>query len=304
MTVAEADQRVPYYATVDMMPPPNVRVRLLISGYQLEAARVRDARRGWRWVTYRKGVIEDLQPDIARADRPAGGEYWAPLDPAAWRLPLPAPALHVARSDSPSCRPPSAVDAPHKRAQLYRDPLAIVYEPEGAVSLGMAEARVLRAIRFDGVKGNQGRLREQRAISWPTEWEALSKLIERMEAASIEAVARRFEPVPADRSDYLIAFGWFTKLNPPELWHKRREPYALNDAQRVLVLRAAEPPFTWAQIGERCSRRTDGQARRFYDKTIDSIHRIANGGQPYDHVTAADQIEQLRERNRAAKQRF
>lgn len=301
-----------FYATVDMMPPPNVKVRLLVSGYELTAARIRDSRTGWRWVVHDRHGVRDLDRAIARADRPAGGEYWAPVDPASWRLPLPAVGIYVAPSDSAARSrigasgrlPERQSDAPIKKGQLYRDPLAIAYEPEGSVGRDMTEARVLRAIRFDGVKARQGRLREARAISWPSEWEALSQLIDQMEKASIEAVARRFEPVPADLSDYLTAFGWFTRLNPPELWHKRREAYALNDAQRVLVLRAAEPPFTWAQIGERCSRRTDGQARRFYDKTIDAIHRIANGGQPYDHVTAADQIAQLRERNRAAKLRL
>lgn len=303
-----------YYATTDMLPPPNVRVRLLVSGYEIEVARVRCAKSGWRYVTKgADGNLRDVARDLARADRPAGGEYWAPLDASTWRLPLPAVALYVAPSDSPpGSRPEGAFDVASVVARspqgggvlkLYKDPLAIRYEPEGSVSRDMAEARVLRAILFDGVKANHCRRREGRAISWPKELAELSALLERMAAAEVDTITRRFEPVPADITDYLTAIGWFTRLNPPELWHKRREPWQFNDAQCVLVLRAPDPPFTWEMTGERCSRRSVGQVRRFYDQTIDAIHRIANGEQAYDHVTAADQIERLRARNARAKRR-
>ena len=48
-----------------------------------------------------------------------------------------------------------------------------------------------------------------------------------------------FAPTPRDLSDYLTAMRWFVALNPPEMWHRRREPLELNQSQRLLVWRAA-----------------------------------------------------------------
>jgi hypothetical protein len=109
-----------------------------------------------------------------------------------------------------------------------------------------------------------------------------------------------FEPNGKDRDDYLIAIAWFTALNPPELWPKKRRMESFNRAQYALVYRALDPPASWSYMANKWST-TPERAKRIYADALEQVWRAANGQPVLRHVEVADQIGQLRKRNRRAK---
>lgn len=170
------------------------------------------------------------------------------------------------------------------------------YSPMGEVSLREAEGRVARAILTDGIRGRHGGPGGLTETS-----SALSGLVhETLLSTDAEGMTERFEPSPRDLSDYVTAFGWFAALNPPELWHRRREPYTLSQAQCVLVWRMITPPLSWRRIG-RQTRGNHETLRRVYGAALAGVHRAANGQPVLQHVRVKDRMAALREANRRAR---
>jgi len=102
-----------------------------------------------------------------------------------------------------------------------------------------------------------------------------------------------------DIGDFERAMAWFTALNPPDL-RASAKAWTYNRQQKVLAVRSFGHPWSFGLIGERWGMTPDG-ARQMYQRSIEAVWRVANGRPAYTWVTTVDQIEALRERNRAAK---
>lgn len=322
-----------WYAAGDMLPPLGVRVRVMWDGRVFEASRVRHPESGrLKWVVLdrRRGAVY-LPLEVRRAHDPArpwdgwhtlpgsGPDYWQPLVARGWQQPLPVARRFPTVSGrmwSSTTRFSAVAEAEaaelwremerrrgvaeaepgggSRRGQWWRDPNAVIYEPEGHVSREMAEARVMRAALWCGA-GLGLTLRAQTPLS------VLSAIVS--ELAEDEAPTRvRLKPLPQDHADFDTAMGWFVQLNPPESWHKRREAWSLSRAQRVIVLRASAPPWSYADIADECGWRHGEQARQGYLQAIDACWRAANGGIVDPTVpTPEARVAALRARNRAAR---
>jgi hypothetical protein len=294
------------------------------------------------WATRDRETMEDiyLPPrGDARRDVPLWGEnpdWWQPLVPDKWKAPLPPPLTASIRPAEGTMAALSFRDADgHRRytnvqhlidvrpgrrrlginmamlsggaevnkesgAQWWRDPLAITYEPAGQVSNKMAEGRVMRAVAVSGAT-------LERPASAPDD-RVLRDLDEAIKQATKEAEdprsdgMARFEPTNIDGDDWLIAMAWFAALNPPELRHKRSEPWALSREQKILVWRAMTPPLSFRQIGGLIKRHWTA-GHQAYDHAITRVHRAANGRPAFGHISRRDPIAALQERNRAFKRR-
>ncbi|MGH6815518.1 MAG: hypothetical protein ACREC6_07430 [Hyphomicrobiaceae bacterium] len=316
-----------------------VAVRVQWNGREFVAIRLLHPKeKRWRWATYRNGEIVWLPPRHRAAEWGGEPQCWQPCDAAAWRDPLPDPiagplpprlarpglspgseagrdrrvlqaeAADRIRADieaeigpdiaSPDGRPSEQVR--QRDTGWWRDPAAVGYEPEGQVSLRMAEARVLRAVAVAG-NGTAGVGPRHRSTLGP--WmdavaAAFGETIVEGADGSALAVAVRFEPTPRDTDDWLTAMTWFTALNPPELRSKRAAPWSFNRLQQLLVWRAMTPPVSWARIGRHIGR-SRTRAGQLYAEAVDKVWRTANGLPVYKHAVIADQLALLRARNRA-----
>ena len=215
-----------------------------------------------------------------------GPESWQPLDPGKWPHPLPEPVrrsrpsfarIDHRRRDAAAPDAGSASAPPRRRdtsagaREWWRDANAIVYQPPGHVSREMAEARVKRAILTHGmsVSKQPGATRD----AWPQLLLDAARFIEAQDPTSDGRL--RFEPCPRDISDELDALAWFAALDPPHRRHKAiRDEFV--PEQRVLILRALDPPFSFAMCGRFLGARSAERARRLHDDAIESVWRLAN----------------------------
>lgn len=324
--ISQRDPIVSPWYPVSALRRANVRVRILWCGRMIEAARVRIPRTGrFGWVmrsedgdivflppteivSYRHSETGDLitlPADSIAARWGDEPEAWQPLVPGLWPDPLPEPLRtpepRSGRIDGPGHRPvemsrETAED--RRRGQWWRDETRITYEPEGEVTLAMCEGRLMRAVSWCGA--GAGLTLATRDTS-----QVLADLADAAglawgQAGSVEAIAARFEPTPADRDDFDVAMGWFVRLNPPELWHAKRSLWSFNARQKILLWRAKQVPETFAEIGARL-RMSDTRAKQLYRDAIDKCHRAANGQRVRHHVTTIDQMAAVRARNRLAR---
>jgi hypothetical protein len=91
---------------------------------------------------------------------------------------------------------------------------------------------------------------------------------------------------PTDVSDFLVAMGWYTSLNPPELWNKSREPWAFNLQQNVLRWRALPLPMTFGEIADK-KKVSYQRIQQLYHDGIDKVMRVANGHAAHDYLTSS-----------------
>jgi hypothetical protein len=173
---------------------------------------------------------------------------------------------------------------------------ALTYSAAGEVSVREAEGRVARAILTDGIRGREGG-----PAGFSETSSAMSGFIhETLLSSDADGARERFEPTPRDLDDYIVAFAWFTALNPPELWHHARRSWTLSQAQCVLVWRAITPALSWRAIRKHTGGSHEA-ARRVYGGAIAGVHRAANGKPVLQHVSVQDRMRALRERNRTAR---
>ena len=316
-----------FYPVTHVFPPNGVRTIVQWAGHQISAARTRDRKTGAvSWVTAERGKLVTLPPKGQEERWGAEPECWRPEHPDKWDAPLPPPMERQAQprmvyrtgrnryAAMTAQAEQSARTQRELRAFLEEKGLAevapaagdssrqwwlsepLTYSDAGEISEREAEGRVARAILTDGIHGKYGGPRANASAS-----SALQRLVhETLQSDDADDEPFRFKPGPRDNTDYLTAFGWFTALNPPEIWHKRREPYELSQAQCVLVWRVIVPPRSFRQIAKSTGGSHE-QARRIYGGAIAGVTRAANGKRVLPYMTVADRMAALRERNRRAR---
>jgi hypothetical protein len=128
---------------------------------------------------------------------------------------------------------------------------------------------------------------------------AASRFLAEMAAAADEALDGgvevpvrhpRFEPLPQDHGDFLLAMSWFTRLNPD-----RAKGAKLCVEQRILLWRSKPVPPSFADIGEELKISAQ-HAQRLYRRAIDRILELSNAPDGVDEAILA-----VRARNRVAR---
>ncbi len=163
--------------------------------------------------------------------------------------------------------------------QWWRDATQIAYERPGAVSMRMAEGRLMRALAHCGAINP--RLHAVTTASLLADLAAHADAEARVAAALVV----RFQPMPKDHDDFLMAMAWFSSLNTAVAGRTTRRPWSLNRRQRVLHYRSMDQPLSFADIGHELS--TPDQRRRgntlsrhrvmqIYWEGIEAVHRVAN----------------------------
>jgi len=179
---------------------------------------------------------------------------WRPL--AGFPGPLPAPThltgeVKWQTPPEPPAPPTDELDWPHEYAEAPH------------ITAREVEIRVLRALRTDGSAAEGGvdvrpaGYRDSVAIL------ARNHLVadEFVDANYIGPVGEAWEPTRRDRSDYLQAMAWFTKLTA---------------AQRGIIKdRSLNPPYSFRLIGERASKSAEW-ARKRYRRAIAAVTKVAN----------------------------
>ncbi len=272
----------PWHRTADGMPPMRVqvRVRWQIGDELLELDRVArlptttkvgnylvDGLAGYRRVNAWAAIGDNRKPVIlppSGAPKAWAGEpeYWQPMRPDLWKMPLPPPVperqvkparVHVLRAE----------DYTPVEREWWRD-IRPKHSPPGEITPKEAEGRAMRVLMCERAMPDDhdmlgsltpmsdalyrlGRVLEMAAGKRPTYWHG------------------RFQPTAADLDDVARFAPWLAKIaEHPQDYH-------------VLELRALDPPFTFDKIGERFD--VSGErARQLYRDAILALTLIANRG--------------------------
>ena len=308
----EADKTIPAIYPGTM--PPALRVACIVgwNGRQFQAVRLMHPKqKALRWATYRDGEVVWLPPQREARTWGLAPEWWRPAQPEHYPGRLPEPIAMRARPNWP---PPPAPDTgkmiesddPAKagnRSAWWLDPAAITYSPPGEISRAEAEGRVMRAVSCAGVD------RAALGMGPDLTGAVLADLMDAIDAAlgagddsALPAIVERFQPLPADHGDWLVAMAWFSVLNPPEEWHGRRQAWALNQRQRLLIWRSGTQPYSWTVIAGEINR-SKTRARQLYEDAIDKVSRAANQQRVFDHFTPRDHMADVRAGNAAHRRR-
>lgn len=183
----------------------------------------------------------------------------------------------------------------------WRDASWIRYDPPGAITPKMAEARIMRAVALCG----HGR---GLTITSKTASDVLAKLAAKaqgQEYATNDFVAH-LQAFPQDHADFDVAMSWFVALAPRPInrIHTVRADWDFNNRQNVLIFRALDVPLSFEQIGNRVEFQMSKQAvQDLYNRTMRVVAKVANGVPVMlgDGKTQAEQLAALRERNAKAK---
>lgn len=154
----------------------------------------------------------------------------------------------------------------------------------------MAEGRLMRALAWCGY-GQDLSLREVSVASLYRE--AVSKVAEcNDDEDKLRLIMRglRFDPLPADRRDFLVAMGWFCRVSDS---HTTTKIWKLSKRQRVLVERAKAVPKTWSEIGNIVGV-SNTRAIQLFEAGLADVRAEANRPVTIDGV-----ILRLRAQNRA-----
>lgn len=307
-----------WYEIADLPPNMVLYVNLRWGWWDGAAARVRHPKtRQWGWAVIGEDREYHFLPPRGKAGStwPDAPSCWQPRDPdkfwvAGMRKPLPRKDQVLPQMATLKSRYDAVAEAieEERAAGLahnsggddrwwWPDGSVIRYERKREVSLRMAEGRVMRAVAHCGLRKTKATPTERAVVA-----EELARLMQEMEQSDSRVIVERFKPLPQDHQDFDEAMSWFTALNPPELWHKRREPWTPNRFQWALFYRAIPVPLSWAEIGHELGKVRFSRAQQLYDEAIEACWRVANGRQAYKHLTVKDQIAALRERNRAYHQ--
>lgn len=273
--------------------PPNVPVRVIWGGWQGLAYRTK-RNHEVVWATRPKdtGEVAYLPPRGKLSMWGPHPEAWQPVDPAKWAGALPLPMASVTGDSVTHLPPPDQADQADQgeAMQWWRDASRLTYSARGEISRHEAEGRVMRATAHAAA----GR-RQTLAGAMPIG--VLARIVAASEDQPSDTPSvPRLPDLPRDGTDFLLAMAWFTALNPPELWHRKRSAWDLNLRQRVLVWRASDRQRSWGEIAW-LMRRSRTRAAQVYDEAIDEIHRAANGRRMHLGIRVADQMALLRARN-------
>lgn len=310
-----------WYAMADLPRLRILKVRVIWGGRELVLTRMRP--RGetrWAW-------FEDRDGEAVEAGIAGDPTCWQPLAEAFWgtvRKPEPiravVPRMVYERSRFAAVEEADAadlareMDADRETARVSRetvsrvhavpgsqwwwDPTSVTYQPEGHVSQRDAEGRMMRALAWADV--GKGLTLHSKTIG-----DVLADIAEARERAlsggDLDPVAR-FQPLPQDQSDFLVAMGWFVKLNPPERRHKRQRVWGLSMPQKVLAWMAQPIPLSSDDMAVLVGR-TGARMRQVRAEALDMVHRVANGLPAKAGWPVVDQVAALKERNASARRR-
>lgn len=314
-----------WYSVREAPPPLGVRVLISWAGRPpFEAARAKHPRTGAvAWLTHERddrGKPIWLPTDAPPPDRnrPWVGwhtlrdapEYWRPLHPERWVLPLPFPAFVETVSEAPvrmysQGQRFTATDAAEMAAEMERDreqaraggqsgeadtpdaqwwvdPHAVSYSAPGSIGVREAEGRLMRAI------ATERWVRVDRPSS-RTFVDVLAQLAKSTPLTAAELAAEdlqpvRTEPTGRDWDDLLTALAWLQAM-----------PSGTHEA--VLRQRAASPARGWRHIGRSISR-SHTRARTIHREALLLACAAANGEPTSAGTLHRQQLEQLRHRNR------
>lgn len=259
----------------------HVTVRLHWAGFTVpgQLRRHDKTRLWWWWQVGARGKLTPIDPlrDTPTAER--SPTAWQPIDRATWPHRLPE---HLAL-----LRPP--------RAPGQRSPVIEVEPDDGSIpgdgwphpglhlgqrtpphSFEETEARLLRAFRTSASRAvdDVGHGRRVTCADIPSEYVAIAlkyaaheRRVEELregrrpdEAGGNDAVRSGWMPYRRDNEDWLYALGWL-------VWANER-------GVEVLRLRAADPAFSYRQIG-RALRISAARAHQLYRETITAAMRAA-----------------------------
>lgn len=254
-----------FYSLAAKAPPLGLDVRVLWGGRgPFEAARVIHPRtRAVCWMTYEADratgqkwpVFLPCRRRPRDLTRPWAGwhtlkgdnpEFWAPLDPARWRLfDLPAVALTLPEASEPrlwsSRQSFHAADAAEVAAEMeadreragreqgdgagrgqrrelwWLDATQITYSDPGRITKREAEGRIMRALASDTFdEATRGLGLGRRNALRQLDIDEIRALAE-FEADAVPEERPRFVAGPPDALDYLTAMTWFAALGAREL---------------------------------------------------------------------------------------
>lgn len=250
------------------------------------------------WATIEDGEMFYLPRRRRGEDWEENPVLWQPLDPQRWTYDLPRPwqpQIQDRTNNLLDLVPDPIVPID---PQWWRDATLIFYSEAGDVSLKEAEGRIMRMLCTEATLRGEG-------PGYSTGADVLAKLAQTAGEQDVTDPRHDwrppFSPNNKDLDDYPVASRWFAGLHPVEMRHKGWRPGNVSRGQKVLRLRAMDPAPSWKYIGQIFSV-TGERGRQIYQQTIERIWRLANGHQPYAHLTIRDQIADLRERNRAYAQ--
>jgi hypothetical protein len=261
-------------------------VHLSGQGWEVVGRLVREPESGrWQWMEWRQGLRQFVLLSPWRLMRagvvPQGREpsAWRPVAWEVWPDPLPEPIagpVYAPRPPGPEPDPPplpETDDWPYPGVRLgERVPPADDRE---------AEARVLRGLRRMDLEPKVGLHKQGFSADIPREF---FHLMRRAQLAEDMADARRrgmpvsseignvrsaWTPSRRDNGDWAYALDWWRQLGTFE--------------RQLFRYRAANPPFSWRQIGEREGMSGAG-AHKAYGRAVAALFAIAR-------VTAAEASE-------------
>lgn len=271
----------PWYAMTDL-PPGRVHVRLMWHGQAIKAARDRAS----SWHEYRGGDMRSLPPK--GAGWPDTPERWQPIDEQSWTWPRgwhkPEPLPEDVRYRAIASAALDAADQPETvsdERRWWRDITNIRYELSGAISMHQAEGRVLRALAHCEAH----RDRRTDIIDVDQSLADVAAILATVASDVDVGWIARFQPLPADHTDFLTAMGWFSALRPAAVgndWPKVRK---LTRMQRVLLMRSLDVPLSFDDIGHEFG--VSGvRCRQIYRSGVQACWRVANGKMPFAATTS------------------
>lgn len=256
----------------------NRPVHLSGQGWVAVGRIMRDAASGrWIWAEWLPAIGRHvmLAPwRVWREDVPPHGRepcFWRPVEWAPWPEPLPVPIAGPVYHAPPPAPEPEAIE-PETDGWPY--PGLALGERVPPRSLQEAEARVLRGLRRMDLESEAGIVQRGYATDIPREFYVLMRRHQMAEdmaearrlghplATEIGAVRAAWIPTRRDNGDWDYALDWWRQLPG---W-----------GRRLIQFRAANPPFSWRQIGER-EGESHTQSRKRYRTAIEALFRIAAG---------------------------
>jgi hypothetical protein len=274
---------VDWYRSSDGLPPLNVCVIVQWGGREFPAKRRPNPRRGnvIEWMVETNEGLISFPPKKLASRLGPHPHLWRPVDPLRWVYMLPEPVAVQAEVDWRTSLDPSPPAVRGER--WWVDEAQVGRTASGSISSKEAEGRVLRAlctmgaIQFSGPQSKTNANVLARYAAAP-----LSYLLDDIEGLTSDW-RPSFEPTGRDLDDFLIASRWFEALNPPIPGKPRRSRF--NRLQMALILRAKDPPWTWAAMGDRWG--VSGErAHQIYLDAVKKLSRAANG-QPVFHCQSA-----------------
>lgn len=272
---------VDWYRSTEGMPPLNVLVMVQWGGREFPAKRRPNPRRGnlieWM-VETSEGLISFPPKKLARRLGP-DPELWRPVDPKRWVYMLPEPVRFQVSPPGPTPTESSPPALPGER--WWADEAQVPRTRNGFISAKEAEGRVLRALcTMRSIKVLGPRQKSNADVLARYSAAPLSYLLDDIEGLRHDW-RPVFEPTGRDLDDFLVASRWFEALNPIQMSGKRRGRFSR--LQMALILRAADPPWTWAAMGDRWG--VSGErARQIYLEAVNKLSRAANGQKVFQHL--------------------